>query len=612
MISLSASPGAIPADGGSTINIHAEVFDQFGNRVPDGTVVTFSTDGGDFWGSGTIVAITVNGVVDVVLTSSTAAGTVTITATAGDVSSTTSVRFVPVVQMSKTVNRATAPTGSELVYTISIQNVSSSGEAAQLRTLRDVLPAGFTYGSVTSNPAGILGTLDISGQDLTWTFSPVPYSLAAGSTIQVILRVWASATPGTYSNRAVVRGDEFGSASTGNTAPVTLSSLTLTAITPNQGCNDAPVLVTMSGTNFVSGITATLGGQTLSVTWVNENTLTAIVPQGIAAVVYDLVVTNPDGTSSSLNGAYTAQDCTIPPNTTLDSGYLGTYGAEDVIAPRNGDDDQVQVLFIEVPDGLPDPLYVRVYDPDCGGALDRQNGLAWDTPFTYTLYGGSGAYTDPDARSAHPVAGINSGTLLATAVFTEDATTDGAWYAFGPFAATAGELVNGKRVFKLSVVGGPEPPFTPGIGFADLNLYNVILSTSPTANTTPAEARVFAFSWTFLIPAATFDVPPQLFPFVDLGVTTFTQHNWDYDNAGTAGITISTPSRIITAPGTNVSGDAEERVSSYDTVDTERDTAWAVSCWAQASSDNLVTFWSTDQNGIPLAIFAHSTDVAPP
>ena len=247
--------------------------------------------------------------------------------------------------------------------------------------------------------------------------------------------------------------------------------------------------------------------------------------------------------------------------------------------------------------------------------MDAQNGLAWDTPFTFTLYGDSGTYTHPDARSAHPVAGVSSGTVLTTAVFTENAATDGDWYVFGPFKAAEGELFNGKRIFKLSVVGGPEPPFTSGIGFADRNIYNVILSTSSSMNSAPTDARIFAFSWTFLIPSAAYNVPPRLFPFVDSGVAMLIQHNWDYDNtaAGTAGMTITTPSRIITVPDADVSSDAEERISSYSPRDTERDTTWAVSCWAQTVvGDNLVTFWATDENGRPLAIFARSTNVAPP
>lgn len=629
-ILLTASAGTIPADGGSTINIRAQVFDQAGNPIPDGTVVTFKTNGGVFWGSSTVVVITINGVADVVLTSSTSAGTVTVTATSGNVWTSTSVRFVPVMQISKKVDRATAPTGSELIYTILAQNTSGGGEAANLLTLRDSLPAGFTYvsGSTTSVPAGILGAPEISGQELVWTFSPVPYSLAAGDTIQVAFRSLASSTPGIYANRAAISGKEFGTVDTGATASVMLSSATLTSITPAQGCNEAPVMVTIGGTNLMPGITAGLGGWSLNATWVDETTLSATVPQGIAAGVYDLVVTNPDGTSSSLSNAYRAQDCTIPPDTTLESGYLGTYGAEAITSGQGGDDDQVQVLFLQVPDGLSDPLYVRVYDPDCGGALDTQNGLAWDTPFTFTLYGGSGAYTHPDARSIHPDAGIGSGTVLATAVFTENMTTDGGWVVFGPFSAEDGELVipsagrdpvRGARIFKFSIVGGPEPPFTPGVGLSDLNVYNVVLSTSPAANTRPADARIFAFSWTFLIPQATSSTPPRLFPFVDLSVTTLNLHNWDYDHAAvgdtvSAGITMTTPSRTIFAPATAVSGDAEEQVSSYSTLDTERSTTWAISCWVQTATvaDNLVTFWATDQNGTPLAIFTRSTNVALP
>jgi hypothetical protein len=100
-----------------------------------------------------------------------------------------------------------------------------------------------------------------------------------------------------------------------------------------------------------------------------------------------------------------------------------------------------------------------------------------------------------------------------------------------------------------------------------------------------------------------------------LDVNTLVQHNWDYDNvAGAAGMTITTPSRVIVVPTTDVSGDDEEKTSSHTTLDIERGTTWIVSGWVQSAAvpNNLVTFWTTDQNGVPMAIFARSTNIAPP
>jgi uncharacterized repeat protein (TIGR01451 family) len=595
----------------TTSLIRARVLDQYGDPVPDGTQVTFSTDRGTFGGATTVVATTTGGIAQVTLTSSTLAGVATVNATSGGVSGSIAVQFMPWVQISKAVNRNLAPTGSVLTYTIVIQNSSTGGDDASLHTLTDTVPVGFVYvpGSTASGAFGSDPT--IVGQNLIWTPLPSPYNLFAGGLITSTFQVTAQTTAGTYSNTAVIDGHNFDPVSTGNTAQVTLQGPTLSSIVPTSACNNAPASVTINGAHFAPGITANLGAWALDVTWVGEDTLNAIVPQDIAAGVYDLTVTNPGGASDTLHSAYTALNCG-PSDTTLDSGYMGTYGVEPGFSAPGGDDDQVQVLFLEVPDTTAGPLYIRVFDPDCGGTLDIQNGGVWSTPFTYTVYGGNGAYTDPDARSAHPTAGISSGIVRATVAFAENSGVDGGWYNFGPFTATDGECVNGKCVFKLAVVGGP--PSGAGTFIADLNLYNVALSTSDTTNTAPTGSRIFAFSWTFLIPEATYGTPPRVFPYIASGVSTFTEHNWDYDNdafgTGAAGITMTTPVRTITVPDAGVSGDNEERSTDYAVFDSERNTTWAVSSWAEPTGglgDNLVTFWATDQNDNALAIFSRST-----
>jgi len=612
-----AEPGALTADGVSTTVIRARVLDQFGNPVANGTAVTFNTTLGLFGSSNTIVALTTNGVAVVTLTAATSAGTATVTATANGATNNTAVQFRPAVRISKTVDRPSAPAGSLLTYTISIQNLSAGGDPALLRTCRDALPAGFTYvpGSTTSTPLPYFSRdpLIVNGE-LIWEPLPTPYALAAGATVHISFAVTALSGPGTLSNQAAVLGDNFDPASTGATAVVNLMPPMATRMTPAQGCNDAPVTATIGGANLLPGTTARLGGWPLSVTWIDENTLTVVVPQGIAAGVYNLILTNPGGASGQLTNAYRAENCGSL-DTTLESSYLGLYGAEPGFSARQGDDDQVQVILFQVPESLAEPFYVRIFDPDCGGTLDIQNGLAWDTPFTFTVYGGTGAYTHPDVRSSHPTVGVTSGNALVSAVFMENASTDGTWFVLGPLNATDGESVGGQRVFKLSVVGGPQPPFAEGLGFADLNLYNVALSTSPSANVAPAGARLWAYSWTFIIPQTMYDRPPQMFPYVGAGMPALTLYNWDYDNlAGVAGITITTPRRQINVPESAVSGDGQVRSSQHAVQTLEDASTWAVLCWSQppAVVDNLVTFWATDSSGQALPLFARSTNLPPP
>jgi adhesin/invasin len=90
-IVLTADPGEITV-GGETSLIEALVIDPFGNPVVDGTSVAFATSHGTII---PLVASTVNGRTNSVLTSGTTAATATVSAFAGAATGTTQVRFVP-------------------------------------------------------------------------------------------------------------------------------------------------------------------------------------------------------------------------------------------------------------------------------------------------------------------------------------------------------------------------------------------------------------------------------------------------------------------------------------------------------------------------------------
>jgi len=93
IITATANPPKITADGVSTSTIAAEVVDHAGLKVPDHTVVTFTTSAGSL-GSSQVTKGTVNGVATAALTSTTTTGTATITATSDSKFDTITVTFV--------------------------------------------------------------------------------------------------------------------------------------------------------------------------------------------------------------------------------------------------------------------------------------------------------------------------------------------------------------------------------------------------------------------------------------------------------------------------------------------------------------------------------------
>ena len=99
----------------------------------------------------------------------------------------------------------------------------------------------------------------------------------------------------TFSNQLVV----YGLLAPPNPAP------RVSAISPTSGAASGGTAVTITGTNFLSGATVKLGGNmATNVTVAGSGTITATTPAHTAGTV-DVVVTNGDGQSSTLNGGYT-------------------------------------------------------------------------------------------------------------------------------------------------------------------------------------------------------------------------------------------------------------------------------------------------------------------
>ena len=116
----------------------------------------------------------------------------------------------------------------------------------------------------------------------------------------------------------------------------------VTSISPTSALNDVDTPVIITGSGFFVDLTdpanpvqptAYLGSAALlNVTWVDANILTASVPWGMERGVYPLTVTNPDGGTGSLVGAFTVQSGIGQWNTG------GIYGGQvDNILMKPGD-----------------------------------------------------------------------------------------------------------------------------------------------------------------------------------------------------------------------------------------------------------------------------------
>jgi hypothetical protein len=77
-------------------------------------------------------------------------------------------------------------------------------------------------------------------------------------------------------------------------------------LSPSSGSVSGGSTVTVRGSGFQSGVTATLGGKAATVALTDMNTLILTTP-ALAAGPQQLVLTNPDGESVSLDAAYVTQ-----------------------------------------------------------------------------------------------------------------------------------------------------------------------------------------------------------------------------------------------------------------------------------------------------------------
>jgi hypothetical protein len=105
-------------------------------------------------------------------------------------------------------------------------------------------------------------------------------------------------------------------------APAAAQPPTVTTLNPNRGTTVGGTSVTISGTNFANGISATFDGLAAQTTFVDNKTIRVTTPAHAAGAV-DVVVKNSDGLSGTLRGGFTYEAPQLAPTVT---GITPTFG----------------------------------------------------------------------------------------------------------------------------------------------------------------------------------------------------------------------------------------------------------------------------------------------
>lgn len=188
-----------------------------------------------------------------------------------------------------------------------------------------------------------------------------------------------------------------------------------------------------------------------------------------------------------------------------------------------GDDDYIQIFFLSIPKSMTKPIYVRVFDPETAGQNDELNGVS-DTKTKFSIYGGAGAFSNPEARAVQPTGKYNSGTLLQTKTFGSTTQNDNGWYTFESVYPTDGEWVESEKAYIIKIVA-------EGVEGDDGNLYRYFFSSQPDKNVALEGANAFTYEYTFRMPDKMSQVC-HLYPYMSKNVVSIQQHNFDWDDAG--------------------------------------------------------------------------------
>lgn len=255
-----------------------------------------------------------------------------------------------------------------------------------------------------------------------------------------------------------------------------------------------------------------------------------------------------------------------------------------------GDDDFVQIYFFVVPQTEKNPIYIRVFDPDIGGKYDEVHDV-FNSKTRFSVYGGKGAVSNPDAKKQTPTGNFKSGIQLSAKTFGDDAAYDDKWYTLGPFNPVEGELQPEGYVFKLII---------EGLDGDDGNLYKMFLSSMPNENKAIEGGNAFTYEYSFRMADSKGSIS-HLYPFVGAGITAVKISVFDFDDDGILRVvSVAKKGEITKSSGNAVWLDNVHKITTEE-INTSLDIQFVKQ---QDSKNNNVVVYITNQYGELMPFYA--------
>ncbi len=262
---------------------------------------------------------------------------------------------------------------------------------------------------------------------------------------------------------------------------------------------------------------------------------------------------------------------------------LVTYGHEN--HTREGDPDFYQILYMSLPAATTESFLLRVFDPDTDGKHDLAFGQYGDSATRFTVFGGAGAYGGQEATREPAADRKAGGRRLAERTFGADPEIDDTWQTLAELDPADGELVAGRRIFRLLV---------DGFQGDDANVFSIAAGTREDETRAPEGLEIFSFRPTLRLPesGAVLELPfatPE--DAADLTVDTFDGRGADTELA------LPLLSHPLAASGDDAWQAGELRLD-----DEERGGRAAVVISGGRERPNDITLYLTDARGRPQAL----------
>lgn len=193
----------------------------------------------------------------------------------------------------------------------------------------------------------------------------------------------------------------------------------------------------------------------------------------------------------------------------IDTVHMVTMGKE--APPDQGDNDFTQAVYFKIPATITQRLYLRIFDPDCGGGVDENFG-PWDTKTKFSFFGQADSLVKDDLQDTKPI---------AVKTFGIDSFTDNKWYTFAEFMPEKGEKVKDFYYFKLLV---------QGMSGNDGNVFNGTISLDPKQNRSPENLTIYNYMPTVNLPRIAKRFAELRF-FIPSGTSELKIRNFDLENS---------------------------------------------------------------------------------